>query len=103
MIVIVQRQKERLCELCRTYHVRRLELFGSALNPNRFRQSSSDLDFIVEFQPVTPGNHAKAYFALLEKLQDLFGRQIDLLEIKAVNNPYLLESINETRSLIYAA
>lgn len=103
MIELVEKQKNRLDELCRNYHVRRLELFGSAVDPGRFRQNSSDLDFIVEFQPMAPGNHAKAYFALLENLQDLFGREIDLLEIKAVDNPYLLESINESRSQIYAA
>jgi predicted nucleotidyltransferase len=103
MIELVEKQKNQLDELCREYRVKRLELFGSASDPKKFRQSTSDLDFIVEFQPMPPGNHAKAYFALLEKLQDLFGREIDLLEIKAVNNPYLLESINETRSPIYAA
>jgi predicted nucleotidyltransferase len=52
---------------------------------------------------MSPGEHAKAYLTLLERLQDLFGLSIDLVEIKAVDNPYLLESINETRSPIYAA
>jgi predicted nucleotidyltransferase len=47
--------------------------------------------------------HSKAYFALLEALQDMFVRPIDLVEIKAINNPYLMESINENRSSIYAA
>jgi predicted nucleotidyltransferase len=103
MIELVEKQRKRLDELCREYRVRRLEMFGSALDPNRFKKDASDLDFIVEFQPMTPGEHAKAYFALLEKLQDLFGLHVDLLEIKAVDNPYLLESINETRSPIYAA
>jgi predicted nucleotidyltransferase len=103
MIELVEKQREQLSELCREYRVKRLELFGSALDPKRFRQSASDLDFIVEFQPMSPGEHAKAYFALLEKIQDLFGLDVDLIEIKAVDNPYLLESINETRSPIYAA
>lgn len=103
MIELVEKQRACISELCRDYHVRRLELFGSALDPNRFRQGASDLDFIVEFQPMPPGEHARAYLAMLERLQDLFGLNIDLIEIKAVDNPYLLESINETRSPIYAA
>ena len=103
MIGLIERQKERLCELCRIHHVRRLELFGSALDTSRFNQRTSDIDFIVEFELMTPVEHAKSYFALLEQLQDLFGLSIDLVEIKAVDNPYLLESINETRSPIYAA
>jgi len=103
MIELVEKQKDMLAELCRNFRVKRLELFGSALDSNRFRQGVSDLDFIVEFQPMPPGEHAKAYLTLLERLQDLFGLGIDLVEIKAVDNPYLLESINETRSPIYAA
>jgi hypothetical protein len=103
MIELVEKQRGRLDELCRNYRVKRLELFGSAIDPARFEQGTSDLDFIVEFQPMSPGGHAKAYLSLLEQLQDLFGLSIDLIEIKAVDNPYLLESINETRSTIYAA
>jgi predicted nucleotidyltransferase len=103
MIELVEKQRGRLDELCRGYRVKRLELFGSAIDPARFEEGTSDLDFIVEFQQMSPGEHAKAYLALLGQLQDLFGRNIDLIEIKAVANPYLLESINETRSPIYAS
>jgi predicted nucleotidyltransferase len=102
MIELVEKQIGRLDELCRNYRVKRLEVFGSASNPARFSEKTSDLDFIVEFQPMSPGEHAKAYMSLLAQLQDLFGRSIDLIEIKAVANPYMLESINETRSPIYA-
>ncbi len=103
MIELVENQKNRLNELCRDNRVKRLELFGSAVDPAKFKEGASDLDFIVEFQQMSPGEHAKAYLKLLGQLQDLFRLSIDLVEIKAVANPYLLESINETRSPIYAA
>ena len=50
-----------------------------------------------------PVRHAKSYFGLLAALQDLFGCRIDLIETKAVANPYLLESIDRERRQIYAA
>ena len=35
-------------------------------------------------------------------LQAIFNREIDLLEEKAVKNPYFLEHINSKKQLIYA-
>jgi len=103
MIDLVRSHGEGIANLCKQYNVKYLELFGSALNEDDFDPQSSDIDFLVEFLPMEPGQHAKAYFGLLEKLQDMFGRNIDLVEIKAIINPYLLESINQNRIEIYAA
>ena len=101
MHAIVEAQRERLRELCGRYRVKRLELFGSAAEGG-FDTERSDLDFLVEFEPMSPGDHADAYFGLLESLQDLFGRDIDLVETPAMRNPYLLAAVNESRTLVYA-
>ena len=50
-----------------------------------------------------PREHARAYFGLLDSLENLLGRPVDLVEAKAVCNPYFLESINRTRTVLYAA
>jgi predicted nucleotidyltransferase len=101
MEAIVAEQQERRRELCERFRVKRLELFGSAVD-GPFDSETSDLDFLVEFGPMSPGDHADAYFGLLEALQDLFGRDIDLVETPAVQNPYLLAAVNESRTVIYA-
>ena len=103
MIELIRNHKEKIANLCHQYNVKHLELIGSALNEDYFDPQTSDIDFIVEFLPSEPSQHSRAYFALLEKLQDMFGRKIDLVEIKAITNPYLLESINQNRFEIYAA
>lgn len=103
MISLIQKHHEQLERLCTQYHVQRLELFGSALTDDRFDLKKSDVDFLVEFLPLQPGEHAKAYFGLLEALQDMFDRHIDLVETRAIKNPYLLQSINQNRKQIYAA
>jgi predicted nucleotidyltransferase len=79
-----------------------LEVFGSAAQGEGFTDQS-DLDFLVEFLAMSPTDHADAYFGLLNALKELFGRGVDLLEVKAIDNPYLLESIDQNRVELYAA
>jgi predicted nucleotidyltransferase len=88
--------------LCRQYHVRRLELFGSAAT-GRFRPNESDIDLLVVFEELPPGTYANSYFGLLHALEDLFGRHVDLVSADTIENPYLRESIDESRVLVYAA
>jgi len=102
MIGLIKDNYESLNNLCKQYRVQRLEVFGSALTGEGFDSESSDLDFLVEFLPLQPGEHADCYFGLLEALQDMFQRHVDLVETKAIRNPYFLESINRNRREIYA-
>ena len=99
--LMAERQAE-LEEVCRRFRVRRLELFGSAV-AGGFREDESDLDFLVEFQPLGPGEHADAYFGLLQALEDLFGRPVDLVMSVAIRNRYFRGSVDRTRRLVYAA
>jgi uncharacterized protein len=96
------RHREALERLCREFHVRRLELFGSAAS-GRDRPGESDFDFLVEFEPLPPGAHANAYFGLLFGLEDLFGRPIDLVMASAIKNPYFRQSVDQTKVLVFAA
>lgn len=102
MTVLIEQNRSQLCQLCRQFGVKRFELFGSATS-SHFNEITSDLDFLVEFLPSDPAVHAHSYLNLLVALEDLFGRKIDLLEVKAIKNPFLMESINQTRIELYAA
>jgi predicted nucleotidyltransferase len=82
--------------LYRRHHVRRLELFGSAVS-EEFDAEASDLDFLVEFQPLAPGDRADAYFGLLHGLEDLFARKIDLVTIQAIRNPWSRRAVDRQR------
>ncbi len=103
MISFIEENYESLKRLCKQYSVKRFEVFGSSLTCEGLDPENSDLDFLVEFLPLQPGEHANAYFGLLEALQDLFNRHIDLVMPRAIKNPYFLESINKGREVIYAA
>ena len=95
-------QKAELEALCRRYHVRRLELFGSAAT-GRSSRDGSDLDFLIEFARLPPGTYADTYFGLREALEELFGRPVALVVGSAIRNPYFRQSVDETKVLLYAA
>ena len=99
---LIENNRLMLQQLCASYRVRRLDLFGSALG-GRFDPETSDLDFLVEFEDLDLSQYADAYFGLLEALQDLFGRPVDLVMLSAVKNPYFLQEIERTRTMLYAA
>ncbi|MCH8164568.1 MAG: nucleotidyltransferase domain-containing protein [Planctomycetes bacterium] len=99
---LIEDNRDELNQLCQRFKVHRLELFGSAADGS-FDLATSDLDFLVEFLELQPGEHFDAYFGLLEALRDLFQRKIDLVETKAMRNPYFIRRVNESRTSIYAA
>ncbi len=102
MIREIEEKREAIEGLCRRFRVRRLELFGSAAT-GAFNPQSSDLDFLVEFDEFQANEYADAYFGFLEELGRLFRREVDLVVAKSVKNPYLMESIQRSRKLLYAA
>lgn len=99
---IIEEQRGRLRELCDLFGVRRLEVFGSAA-AGPFDPETSDIDFLVELEPGSPGDMADRYFGLLEALEGLFTRRIDLVMLPAIRNPYFLQGIERSRTLLYAA
>lgn len=92
----------RLREICRAFGVQRLEMFGSALRGD-FDPERSDVDFLVEFAPLPAGSYSSNYFGLMEALEQLFERPVDLVVGSAIRNPYFRESIGRSKALLYAA
>lgn len=90
-----------LKKLCETYDVRTLYLFGSA-SSDKFN-NSSDIDILVSFKDISIEKYTDNYFELHYKLEELFERKIDLITENSLSNPYFIESIEETKQLLYAA
>jgi len=103
MIELIEKNRRQLIELCVQHRVKSLEIFGSASHKAKFFENKSDIDFLVEFQELPSGTSADAYFSLLEKLENVLGRHVDLVMIRAINNAYFLQKINQSRELLYAA
>ena len=102
MIQPIEDRRDAIADLCRRFHVERLDVFGSAASDG-FDEEASDLDFLVVFRRVESMSPADQYFGLLSELQGLLGRDVDLLTRQSLRNPYFIRSVEQTRRLLYAA
>ena len=89
----------QIAELCRRFHVRRLDIFGSAARSTDFTEKS-DFDFIVEYEA---GMMPSVYGHLewQEELAKLLGRKVDLVMEGAARNPYVLAGIERSRQTVH--
>jgi len=87
--------------LCIQYDKKSLYLFGSG-SRGKFKKSS-DIDILVSFQDISIERYTDNYFELHYRLEKLFNRKIDLVTVNSLANPFFIESIEETKILLYAA
>ena len=102
MVDLIEDRKEELARICPRFGVLSLGLFGSATRED-FHAEASDLDFVVEFAPMSADEHARSYFGLLKEMEHLFQRKVDLVEVSAVRNPYIRRNIESSQVSLYAA
>ena len=98
---IIEDKLNALKNLCKTYDVKSLYVFGSVCTENF--NDNSDIDILIAFKDISIEKYTDNYFNLHYKLEELFKRKIDLLTENSLSNPYLIESIEETKKLLYAA
>lgn len=96
---LIENYKNQIQKLCEDHKVRTLYAFGS-VNTKKFTHDS-DVDLVVDFKIDDPIEYADNYFDLKFELEKILNRQIDLLESKAIKNPFLRENIDRTKVLIY--
>ena len=88
--------------LCKKHRVMSFGVFGSAAT-GHFNETS-DLDFLVDFDPaLTATQKAAAFFGLKEELEMMFSRPVDLVTESSLTNPYFRDSVLEERHSLYAA
>ncbi len=98
---LIKNKLDELKIICETYDVKTLYVFGSACTDN-FNESS-DVDILVAFKDISIEKYTDNYFDLHDTLARLFDRKIDLLTENSLSNPYFIESVEETKELLYAA
>lgn len=96
---LVERNRDKLIELCVNHKVGQLHIFGSALT-NQFNESS-DIDFLVQFSRIDLLDYLDNYMDFKEQLETLFGRSVDLVENQAIKNPIFRRVIDREKQLIY--
>ena len=91
--------KEQITDLCRQYHVKKLFAFGSVIT-DEFNEQS-DVDLIVDFDKQEIKDHFLNFFDFKYSLEDVFQREVDLLEEQPIRNSYLKKNIENSKTLIY--
>ena len=102
MLPLIEAHRIEIAELCRRFHVARLELFGSAARGTDFDQQRSDIDLLVTYDPLAAPTFNE-YFELSERLAVLLARPVDLVMSGAVRNPFLRAGIERSKEVLYAA
>ena len=92
--------REALTGLCRHWQIVELSVFGSVARGSS--RADSDIDLLVTFRPDAPWSTLDLV-DLREELEKLFGRTVDLVEEKALRNPYRKQAILRDKSVLYAA
>lgn len=91
--------REKIADFCRSHHILRLAIFGSALREDF--GPDSDVDVLVEFEP----GHVPGFFGLFEmedELSVLFaGRKIDLRTAEDLSR-YFRQEVLATAEVQYA-
>jgi uncharacterized protein len=98
-INLIENYSNDITELCKTHKVKSLYAFGSVLT-DRFN-SESDVDLVVDFQQLEVLDYGDNYYELKFSLENIFKRNVDLLEQKAIKNPYFIKTLNQSKKLIY--
>ena len=98
---IITEKVNELKTLCNKYIVKSMYVFGSVCT-EKFNDTS-DIDILISFKELSIEQYTDNYFELHYKLQDLFGRKIDLLTEKSLSNPFFIKGVEQTKQLIYAA
>lgn len=107
MVKIVENNIPLIIEMCKKHKLKSLYLFGSAIN-NKYFNEKSDIDFLYEFDFENYPDWDKGdfdivtnFFLLKEKLEEILGRNVDLIPNK-LRNPYFINSVEKSKKLIYA-
>jgi predicted nucleotidyltransferase len=96
---LIDKNIDRVIELCNKHKVKELYLFGSVLT-DKF-DDSSDIDMLIQFGHVDLLDYFDNYMDLKEELEELLNRPIDLVENQAIRNPIFRRIVDREKKLVY--
>jgi hypothetical protein len=100
LLPLIESHRAEIADLCRRFHVSRLDVFGSAARVVDFDPARSDIDILISYAPDSPPS-AWDHFALRDALSDLLGRKVDLVMASSVENPFVRAGIERSRQVVY--
>jgi predicted nucleotidyltransferase len=92
--------KEKIEEFCLRWKIDEFSLFGSALREDF--DLDSDIDILVSLSEDADLD-LYDWIAMIEELEEIFGREVDLVEKSTLRNPFRRSAILTNREIIYAS
>ena len=99
MVPLIQNNLTSIQLILQKHNVKRAFVFGSACT-EKFNDNS-DVDIIVAFQKRYFDNYVDNYLSLESELSKLLQRAVDIVAEETIQNPYFIQSINQTKTPIY--
>ncbi|MEN9613043.1 MAG: hypothetical protein RLZZ628_3857 [Bacteroidota bacterium] len=99
-IPIIGARYAQLIQLCEQYRVEKLYVFGSVIT-ERFNPLTSDIDLIIELQPMSPIERGTTILKMWDDLELLLERKVDLLTDQPIKNIIFKRVVERTKQLIY--
>ncbi len=96
---LIENHTKDILNLCKAHKVKSLYAFGSVVT-DKFT-NESDIDLIVDFENLDVLEYGDNYYNLKFSLENVLQRNVDLLEEKALKNPYFKKIVNQNKVLIY--
>lgn len=91
---------DEFVSLCKSHDVKLIYAFGSSVIDN-FKESTSDIDLLVELNTEDPIKRGQNLIDLWDKLEDYFQRKVDLLTTSSIRNSILKKNIDSSKILVY--
>ena len=92
--------QRKITSFCRKWMITELALFGSVLRED-FNQDS-DVDVLVTFAENAPWS-LWDFVDMQDELKAIFGRDVDIVEKRALRNPFRRHEILSTNEVVYAS
>jgi len=103
MIDLLLQHQSEIAGICRSYGVRRLDVFGSAARGSDYEPGRSDIDFIADFESThESGSLFLRYMDFAGKLEKILGAHVDVLTPDSIRNPHIRSSVDRNRECVYA-
>jgi predicted nucleotidyltransferase len=92
----IENNLENIKSIFVKYNAKSAYIFGS-MTKNNYHEKS-DVDFLFSFHDnLDYETYSLNYFSLLNELENLLQKPIELVAEKTLKNKYLIESINESK------
>ncbi len=100
MHILLESHRDVIKDIFKKHKVIEAYVFGSILSDD-FNENS-DIDFLIKFEDdLEPLEQGDLWWNLHDSLRNLLKREVDLVTINSIKNPYFIKELNKTKQSIY--